>query len=116
MRVVYKRVTTTPWLTAGGIVTRQEGMCMWFVAIGVVMLVMNLAGIGPVGAWVWGWGERGLLILLPFGLAIVWWLWADMTGLTQRRAMARHEAKRQDRRERNAQALGLKLPGKRRSR
>jgi small Trp-rich protein len=114
MRVVYKRVTTTSWLTAGGIVTRQEGMCMWFVAIGVVMLVMNLAGIGPVGEWLWR--DKWWAMLLPFGLAIAWWGWADMTGLTQRRAMARHEAKRQDRRERNAQALGLKLPGKRRMR
>jgi small Trp-rich protein len=89
---------------------------MWFVAIGVVMLVMNLAGIGPVGAWVWGWGERGLFILVPFGLAILWWGWADLSGFTQKKAMQRHEAKRQERRERNAEALGLKLDTKRRGR
>ncbi len=89
---------------------------MWFVALGVVMLVMNLAGIGPIGTWVWGWGERGLFILVPFALAILWWGWADWSGWTQSKAMARFEAKRHERRERNAQALGLKLNAKRRGR
>jgi small Trp-rich protein len=81
---------------------------MWFVAIGVVMLVMNLAGIGPVGQWVWGWGEKGLFILVPFGLAIAWWLFADLSGMTQRRAMAADQAKRDARREKTIESLGLK--------
>jgi small Trp-rich protein len=87
---------------------------MWLVAMGAVMLVMNLAGIGPVGQWTWS--EMWWAMLLPFGLASLWWLWADLSGWTQRRAMDRHEAKRQARRERNAQALGLKLDSKRRTR
>ena len=49
-------------------------------------------------------------------MAVVWWGWADLSGYTQRKAMERHEAKRADRRERNAQALGLKLDTKRRPR
>lgn len=87
---------------------------MWFVAIGVVMLVMNLAGIGPIGAW--SWSDKWWVMILPYGLAVVWWGWADLSGYTQRKAMERHEAKRADRRERNAQALGLKLDTKRRPR
>jgi small Trp-rich protein len=87
---------------------------MWLVAVGVLMLVMNLAGIGPVGQWTWK--EMWWAMLLPFGLASLWWLWADLSGWTQRKAMARHELKRQERRERNAQALGLKLDSKRRTR
>lgn len=80
---------------------------MWFVAIGVAMLLMNLLGIGPVGEWTWGWGERGLLILVPFGLAIAWWFFADVSGLTQRKAMARVDAKREARRQKALDALGF---------
>ena len=42
---------------------------MWFVAIGVAMLVMNLAGIGPVGEW--AWAGFGLLLVgsLAWGFA-----------------------------------------------
>ncbi len=83
---------------------------MWFVVIGVAMLVMNLAGIGPVGEWVWGWGEKGLFILVPFGLAAVWWAWADMSGLTQKRAMAADDAKRAARRQKAVDSLGLQKP------
>ncbi len=83
---------------------------MWFVAIGGVMLIMNLAGIGPVGEWAWGWGEKGLLILVPFGLALIWWLWSDMSGLTQRRAMAADTARREARRQKAVESLGLQKP------
>lgn len=85
---------------------------MWFVAIGVAMLLMNLLGIGPVGEWQWGWGENGLFILVPFGLALVWWLWSDASGLTQRKAMERVDAKREARRQKSLEALGLGLKGK----
>ncbi|MEY4767325.1 MAG: hypothetical protein RI907_3998 [Pseudomonadota bacterium] len=80
---------------------------MWFVAIGVAMLLMNLAGIGPIGAWTWK--DMWWAMLLPYGLAVAWWTWSDLTGHTQRKAMERDEAKRAERRERNAEALGLKL-------
>jgi len=87
---------------------------MWFVAIGVAMLVMNIAGIGPVGQWTWGWGERGWFVLLPFGLAVVWWTWSDMSGRTQRKAMKKVDDKRDARRQKSMDALGLRKPGKRR--
>lgn len=80
---------------------------MWFVAIGVAMLVMNLAGIGPIGEWQWGWSEKGPLVLVPFGLAAVWWLWADWSGLTKRKAMQKIEDKRESRRQKALDALGL---------
>lgn len=78
---------------------------MWFVVIGVAMLVMNLAGIGPVGAWTWR--EDWWLLLMPFGLAILWWLWADSSGWTQRKAMEKVDAKREGRREKHLDALGM---------
>lgn len=85
---------------------------MWFVAIGVAMLVMNLAGIGPIGEWKWGWGEKGLLVLVPFGLAMVWWLWSDWSGLTKRKAMKKIDDKRDARRQKSLDALGLQSPKK----
>lgn len=83
---------------------------MWFVAIGVVLLVLNLAGIGPVGAWTWT--EHWWLMLLPFGLAVVWWAWADWSGWTQRKAMDKIDAKREGRRQKSLDALGLQSPKK----
>lgn len=78
---------------------------MWFVVIGVAMLVMNLAGIGPIGAWTWK--EYWWAMLLPFGLAILWWLWADSSGWTQRKAMEKVDAKRDARRDKQLDALGM---------
>lgn len=81
---------------------------MWFVAIGVLLLVLNMAGIGPVGAWTWK--DDWWIMLAPFGLAIVWWGWADWSGLTQRKAMAKDDAKREARRQKALDALGLQKP------
>ena len=85
---------------------------MWFVAIGVLLLILNLAGIGPVGQWQWGWSGQALWILLPFGLALAWWGWADWSGLTQKKAMDKVDAKREARRQKSLDALGLQKPKK----
>jgi small Trp-rich protein len=78
---------------------------MWFVVVGVILQVMNLAGIGPVGAWTWRdhWIEMGL----PFALAMAWWFWADTSGWTQRKAMEKVDAKRQSRVDKQMNALGM---------
>lgn len=80
---------------------------MWFIVIGVAMLVMNFAGIGPVGEW--AWRDRWWAMLLPFGLAAVWWFVADSTGMTQRKAMGKIDAKREARRQKNLDAMGMGL-------
>ncbi|WP_290870274.1 TIGR04438 family Trp-rich protein [Aquabacterium sp.] len=84
---------------------------MWFVAVGVLMLVMNIAGIGPVGEWTWA--DKWWLMLAPFGLAMAWWGWADLSGWTQRKAMAKMDAKREARRQKSLDALGLQDPRRR---
>lgn len=76
---------------------------MVFLVVGVVLLLLKLAEFGPVAEWGWLW------ILLPFGLAVLWWAFADSTGLTQRRAIAKMEARKVQRRERDMQALGLDI-------
>jgi len=83
---------------------------MLFVAIGVVLLVLNLAGIGPIGAWTWK--DDWWLMLLPFGLAFVWWAWSDWSGRTQRQAMQKIDDKREARRQKSLDALGLQSPKK----
>ncbi|TAK98094.1 MAG: TIGR04438 family Trp-rich protein [Aquabacterium sp.] len=83
---------------------------MWFVAIGVMVQILNLAGIGPVGAWTWK--EQWWIMLAPFVLAILWWAWADWSGLTQRKAMKKVDDKREARRQKALDALGLQSPKK----
>jgi small Trp-rich protein len=46
-------------------------------------------------------------MLAPFGLAMVWWAWADATGWNKRRAMEKIDARREERRRKNLDALGL---------
>jgi small Trp-rich protein len=77
---------------------------MLFLLLGLVLIAMKLAGWGPVAAWEWEthWWAFGA----PFVAAIVWWEGSDFFGLTQRKAMAQDDAKRQARRERHMEALG----------
>jgi small Trp-rich protein len=83
---------------------------MWFLIVGVILLVMKLAEFGPVADW------NVLWVLLPFLLAVLWWLFADSSGLTQRRAMDKMEEKKRQRRERDMKALGLDVRRDRRIR
>ena len=77
---------------------------MWLVVVGVLAVVLKLAGIGFVGGLSWWW------VLAPFAAAAVWWQVADRLGITQRDAMARADKRAADRRESNFEALGLKPP------
>lgn len=80
---------------------------MVFVGIGVLLLILKLAEVAPVAAWSW-W-----IILSPLLGAVVWWSWADATGYTKRRAMERMEARKDERRRRNMEALGTSPKRKR---
>jgi small Trp-rich protein len=81
---------------------------MYCVGLGVLLLVLKLAALGPVGGWPW-W-----LVLAPFGLAVAWWGWADSSGYTKRRAMQAMDAKREARRLQQMEALGTGAPKRRR--
>jgi small Trp-rich protein len=83
---------------------------MWFVAIGVVLILLNMAGIGPIGAWTWR--EDWEYLLAPFLLAILWWSWADWSGWTRRKANEKIDAKREARRQKAMASLGLQDPRK----
>jgi len=66
-----------------------------------MLLLMKLAEFGFAADWSW------LAILAPFGLAIVWWSFADASGLTRRREMDKLEERKHERRRRHMEALGL---------
>lgn len=74
---------------------------MAFLLLGLALLGMKVAEFGPVAAWSW-W-----VVLAPFGLAVLWWAFADGSGLTQRRAIDKMEKRKVDRRQRDMEALGL---------
>lgn len=74
---------------------------MAFLLLGLALLAMKAAAFGPVAEWSW------FVVLAPFGLAVLWWGFADSTGLTQRRAIEKMEKRKVDRRQRDMEALGL---------
>jgi small Trp-rich protein len=81
---------------------------MLFLGIGLVLLAMKYLEIGVVATWDWWW------VLSPFGLAFLWWTWADWSGYTKRKAVERENARKQARIDKQRVQLGLAVPKKRR--
>ena len=79
---------------------------MFFLGIGIVLLILKLMQIGPVGGWSW------LIVLTPFALAAAWWVWADASGYTKRKEMEKMDAIRENRLQKQREAL--KNPARRR--
>ena len=73
---------------------------MYFVLLGLLLVGLKVAEIGPPAGWDWPW------VLAPFAGAVVWWAWADATGYYKRREMRKLEDKKDLRRERSMDALG----------
>ena len=80
---------------------------MYLLGIGIVLILLKYREIGPVAAWSWLW------VLAPFGLAVAWWSWADATGYTKRKAMDRMDKRKQERLDKNREALGLGIKKRR---
>jgi small Trp-rich protein len=74
---------------------------MWFIVLGVLLIAMKLADFGAVAAWSW-W-----VVLAPFGLAAVWWAYADASGFTKRREMDKLEERKLERKRKAMEALGI---------
>jgi small Trp-rich protein len=75
---------------------------MFFLIAGVGLLLLKYFEIGFVAELSWWW------VLSPFAMAMAWWAWADSTGYTKRKEMEKMDQKKQDRIERQRQALGMK--------
>lgn len=74
---------------------------MVFIVLGVLLVALKLADVGFAVEWSW-WA-----VLSPFGLAAVWWAYADSSGLTKKREMDKIEDRKAARRRKNMEALGF---------
>ncbi len=88
---------------------------MLFVAIGVLLIVLNVLGVGPMGQWNWNFFGDLWKFLVPFALAVVWWAWADASGLNKRREMERMEERKRNRRKESLVALGMDTRARRKA-
>jgi small Trp-rich protein len=80
---------------------------MLFVVLGLVLIGLNVADVGPFGRWNWEFFGDLWKFCVPFVLAIIWWIYSDKSGLNKRREMQRMEDKKKARREQNLEALGM---------
>jgi small Trp-rich protein len=79
---------------------------MWFVLLGLALSLLKALDIALADAsWLW--------VLSPFGLAVLWWLWADKSGYTKRKAMEKMAAKQAERRRQHLENLGMDARGRR---
>jgi small Trp-rich protein len=74
---------------------------MWFLVTGVLLLVLKLSEVSPVVNLSWWW------VFTPFGLAVLWWAWADSMGYTQKAEMDKLQERKESRRRKALTALGL---------
>ena len=80
---------------------------MYFLVLGIILLLLKYLEIGPVAAWSW------YTVLAPFGLAALWWAWADWSGYTKRKEMDKEDAKKAARIAKAKEAMG-RTPRRRR--
>lgn len=73
---------------------------MYFLILGIILLLLKYLEIGPVAAWSW------TMVLAPFGLAVLWWAWADWSGYTKRKAMEQEDRKKAERLQKSRDAMG----------
>jgi small Trp-rich protein len=74
---------------------------MLLLLLGVVFVLLHWAGIGPSANWPW-WA-----LLLPFGLAVLWWTWLDTSGRTRAQQDQKFQKRIEARRARAIESLGL---------
>ena len=89
---------------------------MLFVLIGIAVIVLNLANVGIFGTWNWEFFGDMWRFLVPFALAVAWWVWSDKSGLNKRREMEKMEKRKRDRRKENLVSLGIEPRGRRKRR
>ena len=89
---------------------------MLFVGIGLLVIVLHFADIGPFGAWTWTLTGDLWKFCVPFALAAAWWAWSDFSGLNKRREMALMEKRKSDRRKENLVSLGMDPKARRKGR
>lgn len=79
---------------------------MFLLGIGLLLLALKVLEIGAVANWSW------YVIAAPFLLTVAWWAWADSVGYTKRKEMEKMDAIRENRLQKQREAL--KNPARRR--
>lgn len=74
---------------------------MLFLILGVVLLLMKYLAIWVVADWSW-W-----VVLSPFGLAVLWWAWADWSGYTRRKVLEKEDNRKEERINKGRTRMGL---------
>ena len=74
---------------------------MYLLLLGIVALAMKYLEISPVAGLSW-W-----LVLSPFALTVVWWVWADKSGYTKRQEIQKMAMRKQKRLDKQNDALGM---------
>jgi small Trp-rich protein len=74
---------------------------MFFLLIGIVAVALKYLEIGPVATWSW------FIVLSPFALAAAWWAWADASGYTKRKEVEKMDKRKQDRIDKQRDAMGM---------
>ena len=74
---------------------------MWFLGLGLLLLVLKVQELTVVASWEWWW------VLSPFALAAVWWTWADASGYSKRKAVERENVRKEARISRQREGMGL---------
>lgn len=74
---------------------------MYLVLVGALLVVLKFADIAPVAGWSWWW------VLAPFAGAFAWWTYSDAIGLTKKREMDKMEDRKETRRRKAFEALGI---------
>jgi small Trp-rich protein len=80
---------------------------MYLLGLGIILLLMKYMEFGPVAEWEW-WQ-----VLIPFGLAVAWWSWADWSGYTKKKAVQKENEKKQARIDKQREKLGINVKRKR---
>ncbi|WP_280189278.1 TIGR04438 family Trp-rich protein [Delftia sp. PS-11] len=75
---------------------------MYLLGIAVLLTVLKLAEVGPVAGWSW-W-----VVLGAYGVTAAWWVWADTSGYTKRRAADKIDERRRKRIEKQKEAMGIR--------
>ena len=83
---------------------------MPIVIVGVLLVAMKLVDLGPVATWAWGW------VAAPLGVALLWWWYADASGLNKRREMSRMQERKAERRRNALENLGAGPEGEKEKR
>ena len=76
---------------------------MYFLGLGLLLLAGKYFEISPVVNWSWLW------VLSPFGAAVLWWWWADWSGYTINAQDKKMEIRKQERINKNKEALGMHI-------